>query len=379
MTDSLDTSSRPLGWEPRVLIADDDSVSRVAAKWLLERVGLVADIACDGREALQMAGEWPYVAIFLDCFMPELDGYQTVREIRSRLGAQQRPLVVAMTGQHRDASMAAGMDHHIDKPLRLGQLQADCANLGLLLRACPPAEPIDAQTPLVGADRSAAVAFADRARFRLPELWRAANLRDNETLSRVASDLQERAAVAGATRVSDLCRRMADAARSGDGDVAAALEPAVRQAVADTAAAAADPATDLGVAGTPAACSAVRVAIADDDPLARLAIESLIERGDGLELVGSAAGVAEIVQLVSATRPDVAVVDFMMPDGGGPEAARQIRARCPHTQVIGLTASENHDDCAEMLRAGASGLLVKGSPLDEIVQTIRRAADSLAA
>ncbi|HEX4010683.1 MAG TPA: response regulator [Solirubrobacteraceae bacterium] len=378
MTDRLDTSSLPLGWEPRVLVADDDSVSRVAAKWLLQRVGLVADIACDGREALQMAAEWPYVAIFLDCFMPELDGYQTVREIRSRLGAQQRPLVVAMTGQHRDASMAAGMDHHIDKPLRLGQLQADCANLGLLLRACPPAEAIDAQTPLIGADRFGAAAFADHARFRLPELWRAANLRDNETLRRVALDLQERAAVAGATRVADLCRRLADAVQRGDGDAAAALEPIVRQALAETAAAAADPSADVDAPVT-AAASAVRVAIADDDPLARLAIESLIQRGDGLELVGSAGGVAEIVRLVGATRPDVAVVDFMMPDGGGPEAARQIRARCPDTQVIGLTASDNHGDYAEMLRAGAAGLLLKGTSLDEIVQTIRRAAERLSA
>ena len=82
MTDRLDTPSHPHRWEPRVLVADDDSVSRVAAKWLLERVGLVADIAVDGREALEMAGEWPYVAIFLDCFMPE-PSTATRRSVRS--------------------------------------------------------------------------------------------------------------------------------------------------------------------------------------------------------------------------------------------------------------------------------------------------------
>ena len=119
----------------------------------------------------------------------------------------------------------------------------------------------------------------------------------------------------------------------------------------------------------PAAC-ALRVAIADDEPLARLAIEALIQRAEGLELVGSASGVAELVELVSGTRPDVVVVDLMMPDGAAPEAARRIRAQNPDARVVGLTASENDADHAEMLRAGASGLLVKGSPLDEIVRTI---------
>ena len=58
-------------WEPRVLVVDDDEISRLAAVGLLRRLGLTVDIAADGREALELSAQWSYVAIFMDC---PLDG-----------------------------------------------------------------------------------------------------------------------------------------------------------------------------------------------------------------------------------------------------------------------------------------------------------------
>jgi two-component system response regulator DesR len=74
----------------------------------------------------------------------------------------------------------------------------------------------------------------------------------------------------------------------------------------------------------------------------------------------------------AATRPDVAVVDFIMPGGGGPEAARQIQDRSPGTRIVGLTA-DGPDAYLAMLRAGASGLLVKGGSAERLVEMIHRA------
>jgi DNA-binding NarL/FixJ family response regulator len=122
----------------------------------------------------------------------------------------------------------------------------------------------------------------------------------------------------------------------------------------------------------------VRVVIADDDPLARMAIEAMIKRGERLELVGSAADVPQIVELAAATRPDVAVVDFMMPGGGGPEAARQIQERSPGTRIVGLTAADGPDAYRAMLQAGASGLLVKGGSAERLVEMIHRAHEGSA-
>jgi DNA-binding NarL/FixJ family response regulator len=102
----------------------------------------------------------------------------------------------------------------------------------------------------------------------------------------------------------------------------------------------------------------------------------MIKRGERLELVGSAADVPQIVELAAATRPDVAVVDFIMPGGGGPEAARQIQERSPGTRIVGLTAADGPDAYKAMLRAGASGLLVKGGSAERLVEMIHRAHQS---
>jgi DNA-binding NarL/FixJ family response regulator len=99
----------------------------------------------------------------------------------------------------------------------------------------------------------------------------------------------------------------------------------------------------------------------------------MIKRGERLELVGSAADVPQIVELVAATRPDVAVVDFYMPGGGGPEATRLIQERSPETRIVGMTAADGPAAYRAMLRAGASGLLVKGGSADRLVQMIHRA------
>jgi CheY-like chemotaxis protein len=228
------------------------------------------------------------------------------------------------------------------------------------------------------AERSAA--FARDSLPLLPALWRAANAGDLGVLERTASELAQRAAAAGAARVAALCRELSHAGAQGHADAAAALEPAVRQVLRLTAGAArtqleagpgagaAEPAADASSSD-----EVVRVVIADDDPLARMAIEAMIKRGERLELVGSAADVPQIVELAAATRPDVAVVDFIMPGGGGPEAARQIQERSPGTRIVGLTAADGPDAYLAMLRAGASGLLVKGGSAERLVEMIHRA------
>jgi len=379
-------------WEPRVLVVDDDSVCQLAARRLFKNLGIAADVVPDGADAVRVSAEWPYVAVFMDCGTEAVDGYRTARQIRARDGLDHSPPVVAVTSLSPEVCLASGMDRHIAKPLRLETLQAECEQLGLIpppgTTAEPPAVRSTPSAPLLdprpdrGADATAerAAAFAREALPLLPAMWRAANTRDLGVLKRVASDLAERAAEAGAARVAALCRELSAAAADGHADTAAEVEPAVRQALRLTAGAAR---TQLesgsGVSAAEAttgpseSVAVVRVVIADDDPLARMAIEAMIQRGERLELVGSAADVPQIVELAAATRPDVAVVDFIMPGGGGPEAARQIQERSPGTRIVGLTAADGPDAYLAMLRAGASGLLVKGGSAERLVEMIHRA------
>jgi CheY-like chemotaxis protein len=384
-------------WEPRVLVVDDDPVCQLAARRLFKNLGITADVVADGIDAVRASAKWPYVAIFMDCGTEAVDGYRTARQIRARDGLDHSPPVVAVTSLSREVCLASGMDHHIAKPLRLETLQAECERLGLIPRPGTAPEPSAARgasgvalleaPPGLGpvATAEGAAAFAHDALLALPTLWRAANIGDLRVLERTASELTHRAASAGAARVAALCRDLSDAAAAGHADTAAALEPAVRQALRLTAGAARtqlesgagatapEPAADPGKAR-----DVVRVVIADDDPLARMAIEAMIKRGERLELVGSAADVPQIVELAAATRPDVAVVDFMMPGGGGPEAARQIQERSPGTRIVGLTAADGPDAYRAMLQAGASGLLVKGGSAERLVEMIHRAHEGSA-
>jgi CheY-like chemotaxis protein len=379
-------------WEPRVLVVDDDPVCQLAARRLFKNLGIAADVVADGIDAVRASAEWPYVAIFMDCGTEAVDGYRTARQIRARDGLAHSPPVVAVTSLSREVCLASGMDHHIAKPLRLDTLQAECEQLGLIPRPGTASEPsavrgasavalLEAPPELGGAGTAErAAGFAHDALIVLPTLWRAANIGDLDVLERTASELAQRATAAGAARVAALARELSDAAAGGHAHTAAELEPAVRQALRLTAGAArtqlesgpgstgVEPATEPESTG-----ALVRVVIADDDPLARMAIEAMIKRGERLELVGSAADVPQIVELAAATRPDVAVVDFVMPGGGGPEAARLIQERSPGTRIVGLTAADGPDAYRAMLQAGASGLLVKGGPAERLVEMIHRA------
>jgi DNA-binding NarL/FixJ family response regulator len=115
------------------------------------------------------------------------------------------------------------------------------------------------------------------------------------------------------------------------------------------------------------------VMIADDDALARALIEAIVERDGGLVLVGSAEDAARAIELAGEHRPDVAVLDWLMPGGGGEVAAREILERSPETSIVALT-SGTREAAADTLRAGALHAVVKGSPPQELLRTIRAAA-----
>jgi len=96
---------------------------------MLERVGLRPDVAANGREAVEMCALLPYDLIFMDCQMPEMDGYTATAEIRKRSRPDGRVAIVAMTAEamqgSRERCLAAGMDDYITKPVRLdGMIEA---------------------------------------------------------------------------------------------------------------------------------------------------------------------------------------------------------------------------------------------------------------
>ncbi len=143
------TAPRPVGtsrrqWQGRILVVEDNPVNQKILAHLLQRRGLTVDTAPNGREAVRMALHTRYSIVFMDCHMPEMDGYQATGEIRSH--EEQRALprtpIVAMTANamagDRELCLRAGMDDYVTKPLTVEELERVLTWFGRVNTAASP-------------------------------------------------------------------------------------------------------------------------------------------------------------------------------------------------------------------------------------------------
>ena len=115
----------------------------------------------------------------------------------------------------------------------------------------------------------------------------------------------------------------------------------------------------------------VSVLIADDHPVFRRGLHTLLASIPDLEVVGEAATGAEVVTAAAATQPDVIVMDLHMPGLNGIEATRRVLQTSPHISVLVLTMLEDDASVFAAMRAGARGYLLKDADQDEIIRAIR--------
>jgi two-component system response regulator NreC len=113
------------------------------------------------------------------------------------------------------------------------------------------------------------------------------------------------------------------------------------------------------------------VILTDDHPVVRQGLRGVLEDEVGLEVVAEAGDGLEAVQLVERLRPNVLVVDVMMPALNGLEVTREVRQRSPQTRIVVLSMYANEAYVLEALRNGASGYVLKDSSAAELVQAIR--------
>ncbi len=118
----------------------------------------------------------------------------------------------------------------------------------------------------------------------------------------------------------------------------------------------------------------VRIMLADDHKLFRAGIFALVQTLRGIEIVAEAADGREALRLVAAHRPDVVLMDVMMPNLNGLDAAARIARAFPRTRVVIVSMNADEDSVLKSLRAGAAGYVVKTADPAELELAIRAAA-----
>lgn len=117
--------------------------------------------------------------------------------------------------------------------------------------------------------------------------------------------------------------------------------------------------------------SKIKVLVADDHTIVRSGVRLLLDAEPDIDVVGEALDGAEAVDLVGQLQPDVVLMDIAMPGMDGMEATRHIKSEWPGVQVLVLTMHRRDEYLFEMLKAGASGYVLKGAETNELIDAVR--------
>ena len=117
----------------------------------------------------------------------------------------------------------------------------------------------------------------------------------------------------------------------------------------------------------------MEIVLADDHPIVRQGLRALLEAERDFQVVGEAGDGLEAVALVERVKPDVLVLDLMMPGLAGLQVARQVRQRSPQTRIVILSMHADEGYVLEALTAGASAYVLKKSTTGDLVKAIRDA------
>ncbi len=226
----------------RILLAEDVLANQKVARLMLRRLGLVADVANDGREALALWSQGGYDLILMDCLMPEMDGYEATRAIREREG-DAHVAIVALTANalagDRQKCLDSGMDDFLSKPFKAQELGevlgrwlplADAAGAGSEEGPLAPAQPEPRQTTESSLDPAVLEqmrhdygdafaelldVFVESTPDVLVNLGHAIEAGDSGALRIHAHGLKSSSASYGAIRLSALCQELETQAGEG--------------------------------------------------------------------------------------------------------------------------------------------------------------------
>ena len=237
----------------RVLIAEDNQLNQEVAAYLLEKLGVHAACVGDGVEAVQAVERSRFDVVFMDCQMPELDGYAATARIRAKeSGGEHHTWIVAMTAHampgDREKCLAAGMDDYVAKPMTLESMRAALERFTAREKARPESTPEKREPrPAKDASRLVDASRGNPAMLqRLKDLYRsfvaeqvallraAVDRKDGAEIERIAHRCIGASAVAGMNQLAELLDEMERCGREHGFDRAADLIARIEREFAET-------------------------------------------------------------------------------------------------------------------------------------------------
>jgi CheY-like chemotaxis protein len=203
----------------RVLVVEDNSVNQRVALLQLKKLGHEADAVANGLEALEAMDRIPYGLVFMDCHMPEMDGFAATREIRKRELNLRRTPIIAMTANalegDREKCLAAGMDDYISKPVK----PQDLARILQRWESPVDSKSMEDLRELVDHDTTAFAALVKQYFSNMDDLLvklrEATSVGEAAKIEDLGHTLKGSSAHFGARFLMNLCQQLETAARAG--------------------------------------------------------------------------------------------------------------------------------------------------------------------
>jgi len=248
VADSTGTGDLLIREGVRVLIAEDDPTSRMVTEALLKKLSCEVDIAMDGREALQKINDNDYDIVFMDCYMPLMDGFQATQRIRRSPKNEDLPVIAltaSVTEDDRTRCLEAGMNDTVGKPVRISML-AEALERWVPVSGARSMRPVSTLPPpatldlhmvrqLVSLDgeddefiRDVMVSYVEQLKDSAKKIGQALEDGDMETVRLTAHSIKGASKQIGAARVGDF---LGDIERENDVDAARQLLEHVEEEV----------------------------------------------------------------------------------------------------------------------------------------------------
>lgn len=396
-TNNSATSNSPVSASyigARVLVVEDNRSNQKVAIGMLERLGCTAQIANNGREAVESLSRHDYDVILMDCHMPEMDGYETTAKIRSLDSDKSRTPIIAMTanvqaGEH-EKCLAVGMDDFLSKPLKLQKIKealerwteskifslAD--NLDISVDTASDGNNADNvldQKILLELESSIGDSINQVLEYSLKDislyltdLEEQINANDTAAWTNTAHTMKGTAINIGAKHLYELCEEIEQRGRDGNSNDIVELLEKVRNETGIVCKSIIIESIKRGAYNESHQAQSIRPAdpdfsarilVVDDDKSIRLSIRETIEKTG--HRVDEVANGEQALMYCERFMPDLILMDAVMPEIDGFSASKKIMdlPGGENVTIIMITALHDEGSISKAFASGATDYVTK--------------------